>query len=958
MTKEKFIRVLGKIGNLGSHFLMIAALAVVFSPIAKWYFEKTPLLGTDFFLTKTYVSYLERFFSLRPDGWKYIWSGGYPLARDYPTLHFYLILPLLKFFSQVQAIQIYMLVCTFLFGLFAYLLFYEVSKSRLFSLLLAAACLYSIGLYSSLVWAGGLPYYATQFFLPLVLWFIVRHFGQREEKRGNRKFLVLSGFFVGLAFLTHAQAPLTSILPWAMILILCWHDQKTPLISRVKLIDIIIFLGVIVATGFSFIRLYFATIFNLMFVVATTGQKMTNPVGDVGYNLPWELNQLQKIWTESNQIFGPAMVIAAVFFLVGTLLGRRISKKIWLIFPVVFFFVFMYLSLLAWVYRYNPFQGGWYRAFWSFPLIYGLVASTFWGAGQAVLSEKRWGKIFSGLAGLILFTSLAVYGFGFQENFFDRLGKGANASSAYPPVMNMAVTTTEEAETKQTMVPGWLDTNDKNHRMYSNDVTHNIGWNSYFDLPLFNGYTDPPINFYGRGYLYLADITLTKDELIKRFKNTEEEARNVARFVLDWSAIRYFEGWPSENRITIAPLSTYLKDFVKNEETMKFNSLFYNVYFMPQASVVPAETHYYEFKDELVSPIMEGSNASTIAVIGKFGAIDFLGRTLALENINSKKIVPIIGPEKIDDWQLSDYQKFDAVFLYAYDYKNFGRAWEILKKYVEGGGKIYIDTGGDVKETTSNLLPAIFPVRRTNKGFFGKTWDFETGESELGRNIDFGQFAPAELDNKEWGISYAEPADIDKQTRIILKNKGKVVAAEKEIGKGKVIWTGFNLPYHINYYQKATEREFFLQLLGDLVNLEAKQAPSGDVRWLSPERRQISLSGVRGVLLKEYLFPGWEASVSGDNSGKTGAKIYAAGPAYPGYMYIAIPEKFKSDKIVVEFKFRGQVSDWFWEFLSVFMGLVVFDYVFLNGKIFTSRLAKVHSLLGKRTVSWWEKEEE
>lgn len=942
--------------SLVSILLGLSLLAAVFWPLASWYWRQRPLLGTDFFLTKTYVSYLERFFTFRPAGWKYIWSGGYPLALDYPTLHFYLIIPLTRFFSQVQAIQFYMLLATFLYGFFAFLLFRRLSQSWGFSLGLAVIALYSAGVYGSLLWGGGLPYFATQFFLPLVLWLIVRHFSA-----GNgRQDLVLAGFLTGLAFLAHAQAPAVSILPLGIIFVALWRDPQTPLISRGKITDLVIFSTLALISGFSFIRFNAVQIFNLIFEAVTFGQKVATTAASSGYSLDWELNQLWRVLTDVNPLFLPAIAAGIIWLTLGFLIGGTRPRGLWAIIPTGLSFLFVFVSLVLWAYRYNPLQGGWYRAFWTFPIIYGCLAAILWGGGNSALAGKKLVKVLVAAAGLLAGMTIIFLNLAQVDGFLETLGKSGNPSSAIPRVINLAVTREEENWLKKELVPDWVDVDDKNHRLFSIDVGHNIAWNSYFDLPLFHGYIDPPIPFVGRGYLYLADITFGKDELVERFKYRPEEAQNIARFIMDWSAVRYYEGGVTEGRFTAVPLSHYLEDLVLRDQIMNFEDVEVYVDFdLPKTWKRSVQTHFYEFKPNLVSPILEGNQAATLAVVGNFQAKDAVGRTLAAENTGSRKLVIINGPEKIDDWSLADFQKFDGIFLYAYSARRPDASWEIIRQYIERGGKVFIDTGGDVRETAGDNLPAVFPVRATKKGSLGKDWDFKAGGSPLTEAVNFADFDPPLIDGSEWGISYAENEKTEAGSRVILFNHGKVVMAEKSLGEGKVIWSGINLPYHLAYYfNNKSEREFFLKILENLIDLEEKSPVESKVEWVSPEKRRISLpAGTKGVLFREYLYSGWRAKIFAGRT-ETPIKIYPAGPAYPGYMYVPIPEALRGNQLVVEFSFHGRLVDWFWEILTLLTGLIVFDYAIFGGKLVVSRISRIWARGAEKASRWWDREEE
>jgi hypothetical protein len=960
---QKFISLVGHLGVVG---LLLAA----FQPLATWYYQMRPLMGTDFFLTKTYVSYLSRFFTLRPLGWKYIWYSGYPLGTDYPTLHFYLILPLLRFFSQVQAVQVYMLISLFLFGLFCYLLFFELSSSRLISAVLAVASWYSVGLYGSLLWGGGLPYFATQCLLPLVLCLIVRHYHrQNSPNHRDRRYLILAAFITGIAFLGHPQLPVATIVPAAYLLILLWNDASTKLISKVKLKDFFIFTSVYVLTGFSYINTFFVPLFNVLLNIVRTGQKVQDPVKASVLYLQWELDQLKNIVLDVTPVFWVAIAMAGIVFLISFLFRRKLVDRIWLIVPFGVSCGFVVLTLWLYAYRYNPFQGGWYRAFWTFPIWYGSFCAILWGAGRAFFSRKLFTSVIWSVGGFLCAAGLVAWGWTTPSAFFEKIGAKGNPSSAFPSIVNSTTTKEEEDRLKTRLLPSWLDPNDKNHRMFSIDAGMNIWWNSYFDLPLAQGYIDPYIPYEGRGYLYLRDITIAKDELVERFKHTKEEAANVAKYVLDWSAIKYFEGGFSDGRTTAtAPISSYVADnLVDKEALVDFNNVqLYDIAVMPKTYICPVQkSHYYKFKDEYVGDNMTGTNASVLGVAGGFNSNDMLSRVLAVQDYNSKSIVNIIGPKMIDQWSYDDFLRFDSVFLYNYDYKNKSKTWGLIEAFLRNGGTVFIDTGGDVKETSTmkNLqyaggeLPEFFPVSRTDKGFFGKNWSLEKGNSPLVAMAPIDAFSDLQLDGEPWGLSYATKDNLREGARIILSNAGQIVMAESDYGKGKIIWSGLNLPYHLTYHQNSAERKFLLDLVGTLVDLREKPVPISVANWINPQLRKLVLpQGAKGALLKEYYFKGWKAYASAKGRRKR-VPILTAGPAYPGYMYVPIPKEWQQAEVEIEFRFSGTVKYWLYEILPWIMGLIVVDSFIARGKLLRLIHNVYFKIIGKHVVGWWDKEE-
>ena len=189
-----------------------------------------------------------------------------------------------------------------------------------------------------------------------------------------------------------------------------------------------------------------------------------------------------------------------------------------------------------------------------------------------------------------------------------------------------------------------------------------------------------------------------------------------------------------------------------------------------------------------------------------------------------------------------------------------------------------------------------------------------------------------------------------------MKHKGRVVFASQKFGSGEVIWGGFNLPYHVIRDYNSEEAKFFNKILAALVDLGVKKPADSEVRFVNSNTREITTVGARAVLFKEQAYSGWSAKLKENEQGKSGRlKIYKAGPAYPGFMYIPLPNTGKSK---VELTFSGSGIYKVQIIVLVVTVLFLVDGVVLGG-LFLGRLRRFVWNLSKRKIGkWWEKEEE
>ena len=158
-----------------------------------------------------------------------------------------------------------------------------------------------------------------------------------------------------------------------------------------------------------------------------------------------------------------------------------------------------------------------------------------------------------------------------------------------------------------------------------------------------------------------------------------------------------------------------------------------------------------------------------------------------------------------------------------------------------------------------------------------------------------------------------------------------MLLAGGEYGQGKVVWSGFNFPYHMTYGQKnLQEAALFQQAIQWLFGDESRAAPSYQAEFINPEKRVVTLdSGANGVLFKESYFPNWKASFVTEE-GNQSLPIYQAGP---GMMYVPL-DGDSSGRVIFEYKRAWfETAGWIITFLSVLALLIYGWRRYLAGKV-------------------------
>lgn len=949
------------------HLLAITVIIYSFLPIADWYFnnptlppsreniEAKPLWGVDFYYTASLVNLLKDNFVLPYMGWGYAWFSGWPLLSSYPILNYYLILPFTLFFSLIDAIKVWMLVSLALYFTGLYAVFYVLSRNIVLSIILSIAGIYSVGVYGTLMWGGSLPSHATQAFFPWVLFFVIIYL------RSHKKiYLFISSLIGGLAILSHPQVVIAYIYPSSVLLFL-FSIGTMKFFTRIK--SMFVFLAASFLIGFPLLYSSMGGSLQALFITdinKVASSTVAVPSGKDAETAmaiaDFHKAQPYRIYIDTNTTFFIFLAISVVLFILSLIFKNRL-QRIGSILPFLIIAIFSTAYVWMFAYGFSIYHGGWYRLFWAVPLWLGMLVAASWGAWQGVMNGFVKNKfiyftIYFVTSVVIIIGGLAAI-HQFSSGIYDKIILRSATSSAYPNILNLYTSDQEREKLKKTLIPSWMDGEDKQYRMYAGDQTINIWWSSLYTMPLARGYFDPPVSAQNKGYFFLTDASLSQstrgggeDQLVGEFHYPPDAALSNTLYFVDWYSIKYIESGPSMAAYTPLPKSFNNSTYIKQDERLDFNKEKYNTGDM--------SLHYYEVKDEYVSPILSATNAPTLGIIASDTGYEIIIRGLADMNMSSKLVIPIKLGQYIDRLKSSDFAAIDALIVYDYNYSNKGNAYRLLSDYLKKGKKLFIDTGVEVKEATSAELPEIFPMNQSERKPLGKTWDFEAGESELMKDIDLSAFDPPVFNDEAWSIAYPlDKSDLREGSKILLENKGKVVMIDYDVGGGWVLWSGFNLPYHTIRSHNSEEIRFFKKIIEELLGRNSRtEASVYDAQFINPQKRQIVVQKSKGVLFKEQAYDGWHASVN-DRS----EKIFKAGPAYPGFMYVKLPDNNSTQKSTITFSYTGSLNSWIVFVVASIFVILIIEEVFLKGLILGRFYKSIFRKSYKHIKTWWSKED-
>lgn len=974
----KILRLVSFVTSYLSHLLPLTLIYLALQPVANWYFSKLPILGVDFYNSVSFASILSKNLHFPASVFIDNWYAGYPLHRIFVSTHWYTMIPFINEWGFVKGIQIYVLLGLFLLIAASYILYFSLSKSRALSLLLAFSVLYSVNIYGSATWGGSLPFFATQFFLPLVILCCDKYI-----MSANVRWYWAGILVCGLGFLSHPLPMFVFGLPSAAIMIFCGlkvdkGGMFINLFFRFRQIAVFVIGSLLVAfpvsnqvifhTILAFITNGPATLLTFVKptavgtggVEALTASQGLSDVDKFYRGLVGVLYSDTNIWLFWLLIFGVLLFFLTFIFVRKKSLLIRVVP-----FTLMTGFAISHTFLNA--YGFTILPQGWYREFWAFPILLGALAAVLWGVFFDLIRNRLkfknpvFGLALSNLPFLAFALIFSMIGYLFITykigSIIETIDTKSEMSSAHPQALSIRTSKQEIEELKGQLLPSFINPDDKNRRLYEADALVNIWWQAFFNAPLVKGYADPPIGNAQKGGFFWLDIAIANDTIVRDFKVGEETAYNNALFLIDWYGIYYYEGGRVAVSASVGP-SSYLVNnnvFDKNEQTTVYGALvkWETPTGKPELNLrVPQYLNFYKVRDELTSPVVYANNAPAVLVFSDFSGYEDFLRGIAASNINSKYLIPVNAGRFIDDYDIDELSQFDAIFLSNYDYHNKDKAFELLAKFARDGGKIFIDTGVESRESASKKLPEIFPINSSNREGYGKNWELEAFDDPISKDIKFEDFGPLIFNDQEWKLASSDEA-IRSDAKVILSHKGKPVIVRYPFGSGEIVWSGMNLLYHMNQYKSAQEMRFFTNIVKQLVPINLSAVGRAEVVWEKPERIIVkSKEGARGILVKEEAYPSWKANLKLPKH--KNLPIFKAGPTYPGFIYIPL----KADgPFEVEIKYTGEFRAYFYYGLSFVLILLLLDKAVFNGFFLTRRLTLFSKGSSQKLGGWWERDE-
>lgn len=862
--------------------------------------------GADAYARITRIVYILDFFP--HVSWQYHWSNGMPTFKTEAPFFYYLGALIAKLFSLPPEKPLIIVgFLTFVFigvGIFGYVS--SLTRNYAAGLLAAILALSSYSVWDWMVYGGIYPRIFAVGLSMMSLWLVVRFLQSAKEAPVFPKWpffwLVL---FLATTMITHV---LMAFFAWVTIFLIIF---SFPLPRKTKIKCGFLIFG----TAFSLAGFFF-----LPLVLGFGGETfhffgLSSPVSPTPFFYLFEFIGI-------GPFVLPFLLIGSVFVCARLKSHPEEKSRFYsLIFaPLLMFLLFSVYSLIG----HTGLPGKYYYVGGFIP-VSGTLFMTVYGSiliGVLFVWLGKYSKLFNPKTFLILALLVAL------SSILIGIPLNKTNSRYLGPVDTGLKAKKNDVYLLQQILK-FPDKENYNYRFSACDAAEAVWFNVAYKIPQVRDY-------YGQGVLY-PDWRYWHEQAVW---NQDEFTLDEARVAFDWFATRWF--------------STYEVDVntLKDLSTSEFLAQSKNRYLREPGFKLISHGRFRlgvqaQFEIENPSPILSATNSTPVLFIGDKAGYNLFFRNLTLINLNSQRIIPVSGKRFIDDYKLSDLTPFKTIALYNYRYKQKEKAHKLLQDYVYQGGNLIWEVAGSPDE--EGELPEPAPVTQISKKEVKEDWDFKALNNEITSGVNFTSFSPLIYNDDFWKLSITSTPHLRPWAKGTLGKNGQLIAAAGNYGQGKVVWTGFNFPYHIDANRNREEAKFLARII-DWLETEGKpKEVVYGIEFINPEKRTIEIKEpTKGILFKESYYPNWRAYLLDLEGKKKNLEIRLAGPAM---MYVLLPNETRIPaKVVFEYKFS----------LIEKLGILVSFLTFLVLLFYlVGRLPKPRFLSRflKEISGWWDKEE-
>jgi hypothetical protein len=427
--------------------------------------------------------------------------------------------------------------------------------------------------------------------------------------------------------------------------------------------------------------------------------------------------------------------------------------------------------------------------------------------------------------------------------------------------------------TPETVLAGWqpIVATDTNFRVASPSDNLSVWFNAVYDVPQTRGFAPSP-QIRNSDWQFWLESTAWNG-------NASEEQRS---FLFDWYAVKW----------VYVPAS-YMPSTAGVVSKLTGHPELYAA--VPSTSAAASLTFTYLRP----TPIAVATNAPAILVIGQPENYQVVLRDLSYSDFDTTHAIPVQGGPYVDDYTAQDLAQFDEVLIYGGRAHDNARAFELLNGYVRSGGGLVVESSGSPLASGPGVSEPL-PITGTVSSEVAGDWRFNTESSPITDGIDFSSFSPARYNGGPWTVAAASGVRSWAQT--VVRSGADSVVVAGQLGQGRVVWSGLNLPFHIDSYRSAEESRFLTTAVAWASRSQNDVTAMSSASRDGPQQVTISVNfQARGVLFKESWFDRWHAFVNGHE-----VNVLRAGP---GFMYVLLPNDTRFPA-VVQWRYEKSVADW------------------------------------------------
>jgi hypothetical protein len=294
--------------------------------------------------------------------------------------------------------------------------------------------------------------------------------------------------------------------------------------------------------------------------------------------------------------------------------------------------------------------------------------------------------------------------------------------------------------------------------------------------------------------------------------------------------------------------------------------------------------------------------------------------------LNYDQAIPVMGKKEIDNYSYDELKQYDMVFMRGYGYKWTWNAHRLLDKYVKNGGKLIFDTGWQFYDPDFQIInaPLFMPFTSLEWKNLDSNKHFVITDNFIAHDLDVLKFGDLAWEDTSWGVSV--PTTLRDWAKPVVSFDGRPLVVVGQYGKGKVVWSGFNIIPHAEGKDSLEEVKLFNRLVEYLLSGQAKTEQfSVFKKENNPDKLTFTLLASvdkpTSFYYREAYYPDWHAVLIRLNGSRENIKINRAGP---GFMLLNLLKIAKGDTISLYI--QKSITQQFMEILSLltFIGLIIY----------------------------------